>query len=245
MSDSSDLNARAEDDRARPAASFPTGLLVVAVAFLAVLVFAGSFDAKAKMQAALDWIESLGAWGPTAFILAYIVATVALLPGSVLTLGAGAVFGLFHGFLYVSLGSTLGATAAFLVGRYAARDWVAGKVEGNARFAAIDQAVAEEGWKIVGLLRLSPMFPFNLLNYGCALTRISLRDYFFASWIGMIPGTIMWTYIGYLANVATADDDSTTKALKIGGFVATVVFTLAATRVAKKALDRKLPTTDR
>jgi len=192
------------------------------------------------MQAALAWIDGLGFWGPAVFIVAYIIATVALLPGSVLTLGAGAVFGLPKGFLFVSIGSTIGATAAFIVGRYFARDWVASRISGNRAFAAIDEAIADEGWKIVGLLRLSPMFPFNLLNYGCAVTKVSLRDYFLASWIGMIPGTIMWVYIGYLANVAAADDDNATKALKIGGFIVTVLFTVAATRVAKRALDRKL-----
>lgn len=199
-----------------------------------------NLDAKTRMQAALAWIDGLGFWGPAVFIVAYIIATVALLPGSVLTLGAGAVFGLPKGFLFVSIGSTIGATAAFIVGRYFARDWVASRISGNRAFAAIDEAIADEGWKIVGLLRLSPMFPFNLLNYGCAVTKVSLRDYFLASWIGMIPGTIMWVYIGYLANVAAADDDNATKALKIGGFIVTVLFTVAATRVAKRALDRKL-----
>lgn len=215
-------------------------LIIAGIVLVAVVIFAKNYDAKTQMQAALDWMESLGYWGGAVFILAYIVATVALLPGSVLTLGAGAVFGLTEGFLFVSIGSTLGATAAFIVGRYFARDWVAGKVASNRNFAAIDEAIAEEGWKIVGLLRLSPMFPFNLLNYGCALTRVSLRDYFFASWIGMIPGTIMWVYIGYLANVAASDDDGATTAFKIGGFIATGLFTVAATRIAKKALDRKL-----
>ena len=215
-------------------------LIALGFTAVALVLLFRTFDAKARMQAALDWIEGLGYWGPVVFILVYIAATVALLPGSILTLGAGALFGLPKGFIWVSLGSVLGATAAFIVGRYVARDWAAQRIAGNTTFAAVDEAIAEEGWKIVGLLRLSPMFPFNSLNYGCALTRISLRDYFLASWIGMIPGTIMWVYIGYLANVAAADEANSTKALKIGGFIATLVFTIAATRIAKKALDRKL-----
>lgn len=219
---------------------FPWKLILLVIAIAALAAAARHYDAKEKLELALRWIENLGFWGPLVFILAYIVATVFLLPGSVLTLGAGAVFGLVKGGLYVSIGATIGATAAFLVGRYFARAWVAGKIDGNQKFAAIDEAVAEEGWKIVGLLRLSPMFPFNLLNYGFAITRVSLRDYFLASWIGMIPGTIMWVYIGYLANVAASDGDSASKTLKIVGFVATVVLTVTATRIAKKALDRKL-----
>ena len=215
-------------------------LIVLAIAVVGLIFAASHFDAKAKLEMALEWINGIEFWGPLIFILAYVIATIFLLPGSVLTLGAGAAFGLVKGGIYVSIGSTIGATAAFLVGRYLARDWVAKKIEGNEKFAAVDEAVAEEGWKIVGLLRLSPMFPFNLLNYGFAITRVSLRDYFLASWIGMIPGTIMWVYIGYLANVAASDGDGTTKTLKIVGFAATVILTVTATRVAKKALDRKL-----
>lgn len=225
---------------ARPKKSFPWKLVLLVVAIVTLVLAARHFDAKEKLETTLQWIENLGFWGPVVFILAYIVATVFLLPGSVLTLGAGAVFGLVKGGICVSIGSTIGATAAFLVGRYLARDWVAKKIEGNEKFLAVDEAVAQEGWKIVGLLRLSPMFPFNLLNYGFAITRVSLRDYFFASWIGMIPGTIMWVYIGYLANVAASDGDNTSKTLKIVGFVATVILTVAATRIAKQALDRKL-----
>jgi len=162
------------------------------VAALAVVVVGRYLDAPALLRATLDWIRDLGPWGPAIFVLLYVAATVLLLPGSVLTLGAGAVFGLVKGAMLVSVAATLGATAAFLVGRYLTRDWVAGKVERYPRFAAIDRAVAREGWTIVGLTRLSPVFPFNLLNYAFGLTRVSLRDYFFASWIGMMPGTVMY-----------------------------------------------------
>src|SRR5690606_28498352 len=113
--------------------------------------------------------------------------TVLLIPGSALTLGAGALFGVFWGTVYASTGATLGATCAFLIGRYLARDWVAARIARRPAFVAIDRAVAEEGWKIVGLTRLSPIFPFVLLNYAFGLTRVSLRDYVFASWLGMLP----------------------------------------------------------
>ncbi|GGA09921.1 hypothetical protein CYANOKiyG1_22870 [Okeania sp. KiyG1] len=109
---------------------------------------------------ALDWIKTLGPWGPIAFIIIYILATVLFLPGSLLTLGAGLLFGPIFGSIYVSISSTIGATCAFLVGRYLARGWVSKQIEGNENFKAIDEAVADEGWKIVGLTRLSPIFSF-------------------------------------------------------------------------------------
>jgi uncharacterized membrane protein YdjX (TVP38/TMEM64 family) len=175
----------------------------------------------------------------------YILACVLFLPGSVLTLGAGVLFGLFAGSVIVSIASTLGATAAFIVGRYFARDWVAKKIEGNPGFKAIDDAVAKEGWKIVGLTRLSPVFPFNLLNYAYGLTKVSLRDYFFASWMGMLPGTVMYVYIGSvvgdLARLSAGGRTRTTAewALYIVGFVATITVTIYVTRAARAALNKK------
>lgn len=139
----------------------------------------------------------------------------------------------------------LGATAAFVVGRYLAREWVAAKVQGAPRFAAIDQAVAREGWKIVILTRLSPIFPFNLLNYAFGLTRVSLRDYVFASWIGMIPGTLMYVYMGSLAgDLATQGAGSRMRsgaewALSGIGLLATIAVTVYVTRLARAALVRR------
>jgi len=106
-----------------------------------------------------------------------VAATVLFLPGSILTLGAGVVFGVVKGALIVSVSATLGATATFLVGRYVARDAIARKIDGNPRFKAIDQAVAREGWKIVGLTRLSPVFPFNLLNYASPASRCATTSW--------------------------------------------------------------------
>src|ERR1019366_4448940 len=165
-------------------------ILLIAAAAIAILYGAHRIGAGPWLTNALDWIAGLGALAPVAFIAIYIAACVAFVPGSILTIGAGVIFGVVRGSIYVSIAATLGATAAFLVGRYLARDWVAAKIAGNARFAAIDAAVAKEGWKIVGLCRLSPAFPFNLLNYAFGLTQVSLKDYFFASWLGMLPGTV-------------------------------------------------------
>ena len=164
------------------------------------------------------------------------------IPGSVLTLGAGAIFGVVWGSGYVSISSTLAATCAFLVGRYLARDAIARKIEGNERFAAIDKAVAREGWKIVGLTRLSPVFPFTLLNYAFGLTQVKLRDFVLASWIGKMPGTVMYVYLGSLAKAASGERTRTTGewVLYGVGLLATAVVTVFVTRIAKKALARKM-----
>ena len=194
----------------------------------------------------MQWIDSLGSVGAIAFIALYIIATVAFLPGSIVTLGAGVIFGVVWGSLYVFIGATLGATAAFLVGRYLARSWVAQKIEGNKKFAAIDRAVGREGLKIVLLTRLSPIFPFNLLNYAFGITGVSLKDYFIGS-VGMIPGTIMYVYIGSLAGSLarigseTQPTNTTVQwAIRIIGFIATVAVTIYVTRIAKKALEQEV-----
>jgi uncharacterized membrane protein YdjX (TVP38/TMEM64 family) len=180
------------------------------------------------------------------FVGIYIVATVLFIPGSVLTLGAGAVFGVALGSVCVSIAATLGATAAFLVGRYLARDAIARKIEKNEKFAAIDRAVADEGWKIVLLTRLSPVFPFTLLNYGFGITRVKLSHYVLASWIGMIPGTVMYVYLGSLVNLSAGHRQRTTGewVLYGVGLLATIIVTVFVTRVARKALAMKITTSD-
>jgi len=205
-----------------------------------------SFNLQDVLRNALQSIDNLGSVGAFAFIGLYIIATVAFLPGSILTLGAGVVFGVVWGSLYVFIGATLGATAAFLVGRYLARNWVAGKIEGNNKFAAIDQAVGKEGLKIVLLTRLSPVFPFNLLNYAFGITKVSLKDYFIGS-VGMIPGTIMYVYIGSLAGslarIGTENqpiNPTVQWTIRIIGFIATVAVTIYVTRIAKKALEQEV-----
>jgi len=214
----------------------------VAVALIAAAIVAFKyFNGQELLKQAIDWVGKLGPWGPLIFIGIYIVATVLFIPASVLTLGAGAVFGVLWGSVYVSIASTLAATCAFLVGRYLARDLIARKVAGNERFAAIDKAVANDGWKIVGLTRLSPVFPFALLNYAFGLTQVKLRDFILASWIGMMPGTVMYVYLGSLAQAATGERErSTGEWVLYGvGLLATVVVTVLVTRIAKKALAKK------
>lgn len=229
--------------------SLPWAKILIAIVVIAALVLAGRyFNIPDKLQLALDWVEGLGPAGPAVFILIYILACVFFISGAALTLGAGGVFGLLMGCIYVSIGSTLGATAAFLVGRYLARDKIAKKIKGNPTFAAIDEAVANEGWKIVGLTRLSPVFPFVLLNYAFGLTKVPLGQYMLASWIGMMPGTVMFVYFGYIAAEVATGGDSSSGPLKwvinIVGLAATVGVTVFVTRIAKRALDSRIETED-
>jgi uncharacterized membrane protein YdjX (TVP38/TMEM64 family) len=196
------------------------------------------------LQDVLTWIQDLGVTGAIVFILLYIFAAVLLIPGTLLTLGSGLIYGLFLGSLYVAIGATLGAIAAFLVGRYVARDWASRRIEANANWKAIDQAVAKEGLKIVILTRLSPIFPFTLLNYAFGVTQVSLKDYAIGC-VGMIPGIIMYVYIGSLAgNLATlgkaplsSEAQLAQWGLRIVGLIATVVVTIYVTRIARKALQ--------
>ena len=219
------------------------GFVMLALWLMAAPALASNdFTPQNFLRDALAQIEGLGAVGAIAFIALYIAATVAFLPGSILTLGAGVVFGVVQGSIYVFIGATLGATLAFLVGRYIARDWVSKKIAGNQKFKAIDEAVGREGFKIVLLTRLSPVFPFNLLNYALGITQVSLRDYF-CGCVGIIPGTIIYVYIGSLAHDLTLigsanqpTNPSVQWAIRIIGFVATVAVTLYITKVAQKAL---------
>jgi uncharacterized membrane protein YdjX (TVP38/TMEM64 family) len=204
------------------------------------------FNLQELLRRALMKINSFGPLGAIAYIALYIIATVAFLPGSIVTLGAGVVYGVGWGSIFVFIGATLGATAAFLIGRYLARNWVYKKIAGNEKFKAIDEAVGKEGFKIVLLTRLSPVFPFNLLNYAFGVTGVSLKDYLLG-FVGMIPGTIMYVYLGSLAgNCALIGTDKQPKdlavqwTLRIIGFVATVAVTLFVTRIARKALEEKV-----
>jgi uncharacterized membrane protein YdjX (TVP38/TMEM64 family) len=226
-------------------------ILVAAPAQAQETVNNSGFNPQQLLRNALQWVNDLGAIAPIAFILIYIIATVAFLPGSVLTLGAGVLFGVIKGSIYVFIGATIGETLAFLIGRYLARGWVSQKIAGNQKFQAIDQAVGKEGLKIVFLTRLSPIFPFNLLNYGLGVTGVSLKDYLLGS-VGIIPGTMMYVYIGSLAgSIATIGSETQPDvnpiaqwAIRIIGLIATVAVTLYVTKIARQALDESIETTE-
>jgi uncharacterized membrane protein YdjX (TVP38/TMEM64 family) len=237
-----ETNAVAQPREASGGSSSKWKWVLYATVAVAVVLVLKYFHVQNLLKAALDWIGKLGPWGPVIFAGLYILATVLFIPGSVLTLGAGAVFGVVLGSVYVSISATLGATAAFLVGRYLARDAIARKIEKNEKFATIDRAVADEGWKIVLLTRLSPVFPFTLLNYAFGLTRVKLSHYVLASWIGMMPGTVMYVYLGSLANVGAGHRQRTTSEwiLYGVGLLATVTVTIFVTRLARQALAKKI-----
>lgn len=219
-------------------------------AFVAVLVMILLIRAKGGwlIESFAMRMKSLGAWGPPALILAYIPACLLLLPGSPLSLAAGAVFGPVWGTVYVSAGSVLGACAAFLTGRHLAREWVREKIAANPRLVALSRAVGKDGWKIVGLTRLSPVFPFNVLNYAYGLSEVSFPDYLLASWIGMLPGTVVFVTLGSLIGEATGISEAAGmlpaapgyRWVSILGFLATVAVAVIAGRLAKKALDDQL-----
>jgi uncharacterized membrane protein YdjX (TVP38/TMEM64 family) len=209
---------------------------------VALLVLVGR-SLGGALPDAVTWIRELGVWGGVAFVGLYAVAAVAMAPGSILTLAAGAIFGLALGVFWVFIGATLGAALAFLVARYVARGWVEGRIAGSPRFAAVDRAIGRDGRKIVFLLRLSPLFPFNLMNYGLGLTRVRFVDYVVAS-VGMLPGTLLYVYYGKVAgDVASAAAGAGAASRGVGywlvlalGLAATVAVTTVVTRAARRAL---------
>ena len=201
-----------------------------------------------RLLGLVEWLRGAGPPGMVVFAAAYLLATVVMLPGSVLTLGAGFAYGPVVGLLLVSPASVLAATVAFVLGRTVARGWVSRRVGANRRFAAIDEAVAQGGFKMVLLLRLSPVVPFNLLNYALGLTRVGLGRYVLASFIGMLPGTFFYVYLGSFVTSASelltagkTERPPWAQALYWGGLLATAVATVLITRLARRALRVHMP----
>ena len=230
-------------DPAAPAPSRSGGIvrIVVIVAITALLLVAGRRLAAYLPQLTAQ-VEQLGVWGPVVFVGVYAAACVAFVPASILTFAAGALFGVVKGTLLVLTGATLGAFLAFLVARYFARDWIAARVARDPRFAAIDRAVADDGRRIVFLLRLSPIIPFNVLNYALGLTQVRAVDYLVAS-LGMIPGTLLYVYTGSVAGTVLGATGGAAPARGTGfwvvlglGLAATAAVAVLVGRVAKRAL---------
>ncbi len=219
---------------------FPTVRLLAAVAIVAGLIVA--HRERGQLPAFFAWIDGLGAWGPAAFIAGYALATVALVPGSLLTLAAGAIFGVAKGTAIVLVAATLGASLAFLVARYLARGPVERWLAGNERLAAIDRAISHDGFRVVLLLRLVPFVPFNLLNYALGLTSLRFGDAVLAS-VGMLPGTLLYVYTGAvvgdlarLAGGAAAPRGPAHYAVLILGLLASLILATLLTRRARRAL---------
>ncbi len=193
-----------------------------------------------------EWARGTGALGVAVFAVAYIVSTALGLPGSILTLAAGFAYGPVWGLVIASPASVAGATCAFLLGRTLLHDWAVRRVGQSKRLEAIDAAVARQGFTLVFLLRLSPVFPFNVLNYALSLTRVRLSTYVAASFLGMLPGTAMYVYLGSLApaaaemSAAGQGGGGTRTALYAAGLAATVAVAVIGTRAARRALDATL-----
>jgi uncharacterized membrane protein YdjX (TVP38/TMEM64 family) len=211
--------------------------LFVVMKFLPVQEWLRNFSA---------WVAHMGVTGIFIFSGVYAVATVLLAPGSILTIGAGFAFGLWKGFLAVSAGSTLGAALSFLVARFIARGRVEAIAEGNEKFRRIDSAIGKQGAKLIFLLRLSPVIPFNLSNYFYGLTSVKFWPYVLTSWMGMIPGTLLYVYIGAASKVAVsaaAGGEPVKRGwqywtLTSVGLAATVIVTIWVTKIARNALRK-------
>lgn len=223
----------------------PLKVISVVLVVLTLLLVGRSLPLEQGMNRLESAVEAAGVWGPALFALAYAAATVLFIPGSALTLAAGAIFGLGVGTLSVSAGSTAGAALAFLIAGRLARDRVATRIQRNARFHAIDRAIGEQGWKIVALLRLSPAVPFNLQNYLYGLTSIGFWPCILASWVAMLPGTFLYVYLGHAARTGAealarggASADTARWVMSAVGLAATAAVTLYVTRLAGKAVGR-------
>lgn len=202
------------------------------------------------LPAFMEWVRDQGLWGAVVVGLGYAVATVLMIPGSLVTLLIGAIYGPWVGTAVVSPASVLGAALAFQLGRGVFRRSIESKMAGNARFMALQGAIEKEGLKILTLVRLSPVFPFTLVNYAFGLTRVSFGSYVLGSFLGMLPGTLMYVYLGSaVGDIATLSSEGLGdtgwqgEVLKWGGLVATVVVTIFITKVARRALANAAPET--
>jgi len=217
--------------------------VTAAIVAVGLLLWWAGRSLAPRLLSVVAHIQSVGPAAPVAFILIYALAVVALIPASLLTIAGGAVFGLLPGVAYALIGATLGSTAAFLLGRHVARRLVAARLAAMPRFVAIERAVSARGRRIVLLLRLSPVVPFNFLNYALGLTTISVWDFVFAS-LGTVPGAFVYAYAGKvtgealaLAGKAEVPKDASYYAFLVGGLVATIAATTVVTRTARRALQ--------
>jgi uncharacterized membrane protein YdjX (TVP38/TMEM64 family) len=220
------------------------GLALILLFFVAAVVL----PVKDWLHSALTWTAGHREIAWLAFIALYVVATVCLVPGLILTLAGGAIFGLPDGVVLVSIASVAGATAAFFVGRTFARDWISSRIAEWPKFRALDRALDTRGFWIVLLTRMSPLFPFSLLNYAYGVTAVRPRDYILGSWIGMFPATMLYVYVGSAAASLTQALSGKVQtgvsgvALLGVGFASTITVTVLVTRIARRQLDRELAT---
>lgn len=215
--------------RVGPVVALVAAVVLMAVAFsvLPIGAWLASFQ---------SWVHELGPAGWVVYALVYAVCVTLFVPASILTLGAGAIYGLGVGVGVVLAGATLGATISFLLARTLLRDRIEHMTRGNARFRALDRAIAKEGAKIVFLVRLAPVFPFTYINYAFGLTGVATTPYVLASFVGMTPATFAYVYIGYAAAHAASGSDNARTILQIVGAVAAIVVTVIVARIATRAI---------
>ena len=218
--------------------------ILLVAAMVALIVAARVLPVVDWLRAFQSWVADKGIWGGVIYGLVYTVAVLLFVPGSVLTIGAGLVFGLLWGTVIVSLASTAAAALAFLIARYLARDRVEALSKRNQKFRAIDHAIREKGWRVVALLRLSPLVPFSVSNYLYGLTPVSFWPYVLASWIAMLPATVLYVWIGAAGKAAADAGGGRGKsplewALLGAGLLATAVVTVMITRTARRQLAQR------
>ena len=213
-----------------------------------MMILANTFPLTRWMGSFIQWVQALGTGGVVIYAVFYVAGVVLFFPGIILTAGAGLLYGVVLGTLLVSPASVLGATLAFLIARYVARGWVSRKLEKYPNFRAIDRAIEKNGFKMILLLRLQPVVPFNLLNYALGLTRIRLRDYVMASWIGMFPATVLYVYLGSVLHGVSdllqghLGSEKWGAVLFWGGLAAAIILVVYISRIARKALQEELAT---
>ena len=221
-------------------------VLIAAAVLVAMAAGLALLPVREYLAVLVAWIAAHPGLAVFVYFLTYVVATILAIPAFPLTLAAGFIFGLVKGVALVSISSVAGATAAFLLGRTLGRDWVSRAISRQPRFAALDRAIQSRGFWVVLLTRLSPAFPFNLLNYLYGVTSVSTRSYVLGSWLGMLPATILYAYVGSLAGSlghaigGQATRSPATYVLLGVGLAATVVVTILVTRIASRELDKAL-----
>jgi len=220
--------------------------ILLGLFIVGMLLAVATLPVRELLSVAIAWIESHRTLAWVVYIAAYTAAAILVIPGTILTLAAGFIFGIPIGVMLVSVGSLLGASGAFLVGRFLARDWVAQWISKFPSFKALDKAAHHEGFIIVLLTRLSPLFPFNLLNYAFGLTAVRFRDYVLASWLGMAPAIVLYVYIGSVAQSLAelagggTEGGAAGRSLLVVGLIATLVLTVFITRIATRTLAQHL-----
>ena len=208
------------------------------------LLLVVALPVAALVQALQDWTQGLGLLAPLAFAALYGVATTVLVPGSALSLGAGVLFGVWLGTAVVWTGATAAIVVSFLIARHAARARVEALAATRPRFAAVDGAVGEQGWKIVALMRLSPLFPFGLQNYFFGITAIGFWPYCIASAACIVPGTFLYVYLGYAGGEAAVAVGAGGRAgmlrlgLQLVGLLATIAVSWYVAHTAARAIAK-------